>query len=199
MKAKFSVDGSTTPSQHIALSNFFAELALGAGAKLVCGDVLLDEEDENEGPGQGVIQPAATQTAEQVVAAGTEAPKRRRRTKAELEAEAAAAATTAQTEPVAETGNAQSAPTPDVAVTAPPTVAAVSPSDDYEKVVTAPAATGGKQYSEAEVQDLAGKVARAVGPEVVKGKISELGAARIGDLNEEQRNQLAVFLQSKLP
>jgi len=203
MKAKFNIDGSTTQVQHLALAQFFIALAAGAGAT-VPQPVFLDEvagEDEPEFTTSLGAEPVAP------VVAGTdvEAPKRRRRTKAELEAEAPKT----QPEEVAaaeqaEAGNVQAAVTQTAPVTdttaaqaASATPAVASPSepapDSYETAAT------GKAYSEAEIQDLAGRVARAVGPEVVKAEITALGAARIADLSPEQRNTLGAVLTTKLP
>lgn len=64
------------------------------------------------------------------------------------------------------------------------------PVDDFEKV-----AAGGKTYTEAEVQALAANVARTKGADVVKGKIAELGGARIAALSPEQLNSLGAFLE----
>lgn len=206
MKAKFKIDGSTTQVQHLALAQFFIALAAGAGATVpqVGGlDELVGEDESEFTPPLGA-DPVAP------VVAGTEveAPKRRRRTKAELEAEAPKT----QPEEVeaaeqAEAGNVQAAVTQTAPVTdttaapaASATPAAASPSepapDSYE---TAAPAGASKAYTEAEIQDLAGRVARAVGPEVVKAEITALGAARIADLSPEQRNTLGAVLTTKLP
>jgi len=206
MKAKFNIDGSTTQVQHLALAQFFIALAAGAGAAPQVGglDELVGGLDEPEFTTSLGAEPAAP------VVAGTEveAPKRRRRTKAELEAEAPKT----QPEEVeaaeqAEAGNVQAAVTQTAPVTdttaapaASSTPAAASPSepapDSYE---TAAPAGASKAYTEAEIQDLAGRVARAVGPEVVKAEITALGAARIADLSPEQRNTLGAVLTTKLP
>ena len=206
MKAKFNIDGSTTQVQHLALAQFFIALAAGAGAAPQVGglDELVGEDEPEFTPSLGA-EPATP------VVAGTEveAPKRRRRTKAELEAEAAVNAPKTQPEELAaaekaEAGNVQPASTQPVTEQLVPvassTPAVASPSepapDSYE---TAAPAGASKAYTEAEIQDLAGRVARAVGPEVVKAEITALGAARIANLSPEQRNTLGAVLTTKLP
>lgn len=75
------------------------------------------------------------------------------------------------------------------------------PADDgpYEPVVPkdtiAQDTIKGKQYAESDVQKLAGFVARTKGPEIVKAKISELGASRIAELTPEQLNDLGSYLE----
>ena len=209
MKANFKIDGSTTQVQHLALAQFFIALAAGAGAAQQVGglDELVGEDEPEFTPSLGA-EPVAPVVSDTEV----EAPKRRRRTKAELEAEAHAAMLKALRAEVAaaekaEAGNVQAAVTQTAPVTdtteaqaASSTRAAASPSetapDSYE---TAAPAGASKAYSEAEIQDLAGRVARAVGPEVVKAEITALGAARIADLSPEQRNTLGAVLTTKLP
>lgn len=192
MNISIHIDAESSAAELIALSNFSKELAVGRVAHVASGSVQLT----------APADPAELDEPETVVVAGTETPKRRRRTKDELRVDAivaANAAAAAEQGAIApgEPGNEQPASTQPAAVTdtgsagtepaATTAPATASPSDD------------GKDYTEAEVQDLAGKVARTVGPEVVKGKIAELGAARIADLTQEQRNALGKFLVSKLP
>jgi outer membrane biosynthesis protein TonB len=62
--------------------------------------------------------------------------------------------------------------------------------------VPAPVAPSGNTYTEAEVQKLATLTARTKGPDVVKSKIAELGAARIAELNEAQLAILGDYLTS---
>lgn len=197
MKLKLTVDNSTTADQLFQLGALFTGLAIGQGTRVSSGDV--------EPVFTVPADPAELTEPEVVeVPAGAEKPKRNRRTKAEIEAEklaeenaavaaAEAAAQESNEAAAAEVGNAQPAPTqpaPETQSGAPETPVAASPSEP---------AAGGKSYNEAEVQDLAGKVARAVGPEVVKGKIAELGASRIAELTQEQRDALGAFLAAQLP
>jgi len=126
---------------------------------------------------------------------------RKRRTKEEIAAAAAGLAADAAA------GGAE--PSPEVTPEPAPLVEALAPIPDATATTTTaaePAAStpatespSDREYSEVEVQDLAGKVARTVGPEVVKGKIAELGAARIAELTTQQRNALGAFLTSQLP
>ena len=201
MKAKFNIDGSTTQVQHLALAQFFIALAAGAGATVpqVGGLGELVGEDEPEFTTSLGAEPVVP------VVAGTEveAPKRRRRTKAELEAEApktqpeeVAAAEKAEASAVAK-GEAEAQVSNQAALAEIEAAEKAKPApDSYE---TAAPAGASKAYTEAEIQDLAGRVARAVGPEVVKAEITALGAARIADLSPEQRNTLGAVLTTKLP
>lgn len=75
---------------------------------------------------------------------------------------------------------------------APNDPAPIDPPEEFETV----AATGGKTYVEADVQQLAAVVARSKGPNVVKDKIAELGATRIAALTAEQLNLLGAYLDS---
>lgn len=221
MKLKLKITRHTTKSELIHLGMFFTSLGLNAGAKVVAFTPPADpaELDEPE-----VVHVAASPAEEAAIdkAVGNEPPKRRRRTKAEIEVEIvereaanksavtdhdphqtiveeAAEKPTATAEDAAgvhagtaipshegEAGNVQAAPTPTAPETtsgAAETPATASPSD-------------GKTYTAAEVQQQATVVARTHGADLVKGKIAELGGARIADLNAEQVNTLGAYLFS---
>jgi len=192
MKLKVKITHRTTPEELFQLGALFTGLAIGGnGVRVSSGSPALTVPAD----------PAELDEPEPLTQAGTEPPKRRRRSKAEIEAEklaeenAAVASGEAEAQAsneagLAAAGNEAPAPTPD------------APQQDTppsETASTAPAsASPSKDYTEAEVQDLAGKVARGVGPEVVKEKIAELGASRIAELTQEQRNALGEFLKGKL-
>lgn len=180
MNVNVHVSGETTTPQYIALSNFFRELSGIPAAASV----------------QPPVDSAELDEPEVVVVEAKPAVTRRRRTKAELEAEAAAADAEAKAQESAISGEtAASQPVvqePEVVVEQPPV-------DEFEKVAatsTAPAA-GGKTFTEAEAQQLATVIARTKGPQVVKDKIAELGAVRIGDLTADQLNELGNFLEAQ--
>lgn len=186
MKLKIKVDNATTNSELRLLGAFFTGLA---DQYEPC--VLAAPADTAELPVTAIDPLAQGDTH-------VEAPKRRRRTKAEIaamdavgevvavepepEQVAREAALNAEAEAQAAYDQARNQPDPE-------------PVTDTEPAAASPS----KTYTEAEVQDLAGKVARAAGPEVVKAKIAELGAARIADLTQEQRDSLGNFLATKLP
>lgn len=194
MKLKLSVDQSTSPSELISLSAFFASLALAREGHVVSVPA---EECSGDDP-----TPAETVVVQvPPAAAGEDAPKRRRRTKAEIEAQAAAEAEVEQAAPAApvEAGNVETpAPTPDVQpqVTPPSETASTAPASasPSEPEAFEVAAAGGKTYAAADVQQLATVVARTHGADLVKGKIAELGGTRIADLKQEQLNALGTFL-----
>lgn len=170
MNVNVHVSADTTTSQYIALSNFFRELSGTPASASVRPPVDSAELDEPE----VVVVPAETKPAVT----------RRRRTKAELEAdEAASKVAAAGAEPV---------------VTEPAvTTVEEPPADEFEKVAattTTPTA-GGKTFTEAEAQQLATVIARTKGPQLVKDKIAELGAVRIGDLTADQLNELGNYLE----
>jgi hypothetical protein len=202
MKLKFKLTRHTTASELAHLGQFITGLAFDRGAHLT------PPADCEPLTGYAPVEDAADPTpAETAHVAGNEPPKRRRRSKAEIEA-AAAAEEKAQ----ATYDQARNQPDPEPEVNQAPAPLADSPAPTpaapqqdtppSETASIAPASAspseGGKDYTEAEVQDLAGKVARGVGPEVVKQKIAELGAARIAELTQEQRNALGEFLKTKL-
>lgn len=194
MKLKLSVDQSTSPSELISLSAFFASLALAREGHVVSVPA---EECSGDDP-----TPAETVVVQvPPAAAGEDAPKRRRRTKAEIEAQAAAEAEVEQAAPAApvEAGNVETpAPTPDVQpqVTPPSETASTAPASasPSEPEAFEVAAAGGKTYAAADVQQLATVVARTHGADLVKGKIAELGGRCIADLKQEQLNALGTFL-----
>lgn len=171
MQVTIVADGSTTSSQFVALSNLFRELS-GVPAS----SVFLPPADPADLDEPEVVVVATP--AEEAKPAVT----RRRRTKAEIEADAAAAATVVTNENGAE-------PDANPVVEPPP----VEP-EEFEKVV---APTGNKTYTEAEAQQLATVIARTKGPQIVKDKIAELGAARIGDLTADQLNELGNYLEAQ--
>lgn len=184
MQVNAHVNSETTSAQFVALSNFFRELS---GVPAPSAQLPVDPAD--------LIEPELV-----VVGAPVEdkpAVTRRRRTKAEIEAEAAekaaldaAAEAEAKAQEDAISGEASAVA---AAIVEEPKV------DEFEKVAavtTAPAA-GGKTFTEAETQQLATVVARTKGPQVVKDKIAELGATRIGDLTADQLNELGNFLEAQ--
>ena len=181
MHATIIVDTSTTSHQFVALSNLFRELGGVAPATAAQPPVEV----------VAVVQDAAGATVaevEQVAPAVT----RRRRTKAEIEAEAAEkAALDAAAE--AEAKAQEDAISGEAAAVA-ATIVEEPKVDEFEKVA---AVTGGKTFTEAEAQQLATVVARTKGPQVVKDKIAELGATRIGDLTADQLNELGNFLEAQ--
>jgi hypothetical protein len=202
MKLKFKLTRQTTASELAHLGQFITGLAFDRGAHLTvpadCEPAAqIEEPGDDPTPGDTVHVPA-----------GTEAPKRRRRTKAEIEAEKLAeeraqvaydqARNHPDPEPAGEVHPEPAplpelpAPTPAAPVTEPAEAAAPAPA------AASPSEPAAKDYTEAEVQDLAGKVARSAGPEVVKEKIAALGASRIAELTQEQRNALGDFLTGKL-
>lgn len=129
---------------------------------------------------QPPVDPADLTGPEVVVVGGPVEDKpavtRRRRTKAEVEAEAAEKAAL------------------DAAAEAEIKAAEEAKVDEFETVA---AVTGGKTFTEAEAQQLATVIARTKGPQVVKDKIAELGATRIGDLTADQLNELGNFLEAQ--
>ena len=203
MKLSVKVDQSTSPAELIILAGTFESLALAREGHVV--SVPAEDAGDDPTPGETVVVQVPNDAHSS--GAGFDAPKRRRRTKAEIEAaaapvepepEAPAPTEPEQAIPPGAPGNEQPAPTP--AATATDTAPAQAPAEPAAATASpSEPAPAGKEYTEAEVQDLAGKVARSVGPEVVKGKIAELGASRIAELTQPQRNELGAFLVSKLP
>lgn len=197
MFIKISINADSTAGELIAVSHFTNELALNRGAKVAVGQLVaptdpaeLDEPEVVVGQTPVTAQPNT----------GTEPPKRRRRTKEEIAAAAAAATTT---EPEPETGNAEPAVTQTATET---TTEAVDPEpatasrSEPEPEAFEVAATG-KNYTEAEVQQIATVVARTHGADKVKSKIAELGGQRIAGLGQDKLNQLGDYLDglSKTP
>jgi hypothetical protein len=217
MKLKFKLTRHTTASELAHLGQFITGLAFDRGARLT---IPADAEPlTGYAPAEDAADPTPGETVH--VPAGNDKPKRTRRAKAEAEVEKGPfywshpesdsfgeVATRAELDGLlagdqcvcevtkadydklvadkAAAGNEAPAPTP----TAPETTSGVAE--------TPVSASPSKDYTEAEVQDLAGKVARGVGPEVVKDKIAALGASRIAELTQEQRNDLGAFLTGKL-
>jgi hypothetical protein len=219
MKIKLCICSETTATELLAVTALCNILAMGKSAHVASGTPTISADDplgQIEEPGDN---PTPGETVH--VPAGNDKPKRTRRAKAEAEVEKGPfywshpesdsfgeVATRAELDGLlagdqcvcevtkadydklvadkAAAGNEAPAPTP----TAPETTSGVAE--------TPVSASPSKDYTEAEVQDLAGKVARGVGPEVVKDKIAALGASRIAELTQEQRNDLGAFLTGKL-
>lgn len=191
MQVNVHVDAETTSVQFVALANFFTELSGVPNFK----QALPPADPANLDEPEVVVIPETTT-----------ATTKRRRTKAEIAADEAAAkvaaaeakaqedaisgegSAVAQGEAAAQASN-EAAPAEIKAAEAATVVV-----DDFEKVA---AVTGSKTYTEAEAQQLATVIARTKGPQVVKDKIAELGATRIGDLNADQLNQLGNFLEAQ--
>jgi hypothetical protein len=74
-------------------------------------------------------------------------------------------------------------------------IATSTVTEDTAAVDTAEPATTTKNYTEPDLQKLAGLVARTKGPEIVKAKITEIGGTRIADLTQDQLNQLGAYLE----
>jgi hypothetical protein len=196
MKLKLSINRHTTDSELVRLGHFINAIAAERAAQLAPFTAPTDPAELNAAEYFVVVPPA--NDTEQQLRGGTDAPKRRRRTKAEIEAANAAA----DTAPSGEVVEVRPEPAPLSELSAPTPTAPVTDTAPTEPAPAASepaAASPSKSYTEAEVQDLAGKVARATGPEVVKAKIAELGAARIAELTQEQRDSLGAFLITKLP
>ena len=198
MFINIQIDADSKACELVALSHFASELALGRGAKVATGPLTAPvDAAELDEPEVVVGQAQAPVTAQPNT--GNEPPKRRRRTKEENAA--ANAATT--TEPEPETGNAEPAVTQTATET---TTEAVDPEpatasrSEPEPEAFEVAATG-KNYTEAEVQQIATVVARTHGADKVKSKIAELGGQRIAGLGQEKLNQLGDYLDglSKTP
>lgn len=202
MQVNIHVDSSTLPNQFVALANLFRELSCVLPASAQPQQHVF----ENKLP----VDSAELDEPEVVVAHAETKPAvtRRRRTKAELEAEKAAldtaaieGSTVADAEAAAQASNeaelakieAQAANKAELAELAEIKAAEEAKVDEFEKV----AATGSKTFTEAEAQQLATVIARTKGPQVVKDKIAELGAVRIGDLTADQLNELGNFLEAQ--
>lgn len=191
MLVNVQVDSSTLSHQFVALSNLFRELS---------------------GVPEAVrVQPAVEtvtvvpDTAGSTVAEAeqTTPATKRRRTKAEIAADEAAAKVAAaeaeaklQEEAISGEGSVvaqaeAAAQASNEAAAQASNEATVTVADDFEKAVVT-----GKTYTESEAQQLATVIARSKGPQVVKDKIAELGAGRIGDLTAEQLNELGTYLES---
>jgi len=177
MNISIHIDGDSTANELIAASNFTRELALGRGAPVSSGTpfptitVPADEGDLRE--------PEVTAAA--APAAGTEPPKRRRRSKEEI---------AAATEPATETPE----PATEPATETPEPATEPATTEEPEAFETVTPATG-KNYTEAEVQQIATVVARTHGADKVKNKIAELGAQRIAGLEQGKLNELAIYLE----
>lgn len=103
------------------------------------------------------------------------------------EVAAAEAAEAALTVPV---GNDDPAPTQPVQQPDTP------PSETASTAPVSASPSSGKTFTAADVQQLATVIARTHGADLVKGKIAELGGARIADLKGEQLNALGDFLEN---
>lgn len=184
MNVNVQVDSSTLPHQFVALSNLFRELSGTSATAAQPQHSVVETNLALVGP-SNLTEPEVV-----VVTEDKPAVTRRRRTKAEIEAEAAEkAALDAAAE--AEAKAQEDAISGEVAAVA-TTVVEEPKVDEFEKV-----AAGGKTFTEAEAQQLATVVARTKGPQVVKDKIAELGATRIGDLTADQLNELGNFLEAQ--
>jgi len=188
MNISIHIDGDSTANELIAASNFTRELALGRGAPVSSGTpfptitVPADEGDLRE--------PEVTAAA--APAAGTEPPKRRRRSKEEIAAEALAAENARVAAAEAEAQASNEAGLAEAQAEAPATEPATT--EEPEAFETVTPATG-KNYTEAEVQQIATVVARTHGADKVKNKIAELGAQRIAGLEQGKLNELAIYLE----
>ena len=189
MNISIHIDADSTANELIAVSNFTRELALGRGAPVSSGTpfptitVPADEGDLREPEVTAAAAPAAP-------AAGTEPPKRRRRSKEEIAAEnARVAAAEAEAQASNEAGLAEAQA--EVPATETPGEPAAEEPDAFETVTPAT----GKNYTEAEVQQIATVVARTHGADKVKNKIAELGAQRIAGLEQGKLNELGAYLE----
>lgn len=208
MQIKAKVGGNTTSGEFKALAIFFNALAANKESELIpaaeqpkqfigeAGPKVVISDEPVQGQAQAAEQPQAQ----------TQTTTRRRRTKAEIEAdEAAKKPADPEPEPVADVkpegadaSNENQAAAAEVkAEVVDTTTGEIKDVEEFEKAAEAAALTGGKTYTEAEVQSLAAVVARSKGAQVVKDKIAELGKARIADLDESQVNQLGAFLESQ--
>jgi len=212
MNVQINVGQETTISEYRALATFFNQLGNFNQQLAPSGDQpLISNEFVKEGcaqfNGDNVLTAVApeTTTVATLPEAGSEKTKRTRRTKAEIEAEATANA--AQRPEVgadkpAEAGQlggglldaGEKIDTATGEITK--QVATDNGTAPVEEFETAGAA-GGKTYTEAEVQNLASSVARVKGPQIVKDKITELGATRIAALTADQLNSLGAYLETQ--
>jgi len=216
MQINISVDDSTSFIQFTALAALFNTLAVAdrsdAAIAFDKGVVVAMPQprvtDVTTTIGELATDPApVVETPAQVEAAAQT--KRSRRTKAEIEAdkakeaaalevevsriaEAEAAAYKSNEAELAKIEAAEVINTEIGEITQPDAALGDdTPADEFETNV------GEKAFTEAEVQQLATLVARTKGPDVVKGKIAELGAARISMLTAAQLNQLGAFLEAQ--
>ena len=185
MNISIHIDGDSTANELIAVGNFARELAISRGAHVSTGPatatIPADEGDLQE--------PGVTSVPETPAVAGTEPPKRRRRSSKE-EIAAAAAAEVPATEPATETPE----PATEPATETPEPATEPATTEEPEAFETVTPATG-KNYTEAEVQQIATVVARTHGADKVKNKIAELGAQRIAGLEQGKLNELAIYLE----
>ena len=190
MNISIHIDADSTANELIAVSNFTRELALGRGAPVSSGTpfptitVPADEGDLRE--------PEVTAAA--APAAGTEPPKRRRRSKEEIAAEALAAENARVAAAEAEAQASNEAGLAEAQAEVPATETPGEPAEEPEAFETVTPATG-KNYTEAEVQQIATVVARTHGADKVKNKIAELGAQRIAGLEQGKLNELGAYLE----
>lgn len=190
MNISIHIDADSTANELIAASNFTRELALGRGAPVSSGTpsptitVPADEGDLRE--------PEVTAAA--APAAGTEPPKRRRRSKEEIAAEALAAENARVAAAEAEAQASNEAGLAEAQAEVPATETRGEPTEEPEAFETVTPATG-KNYTEAEVQQIATVVARTHGADKVKNKIAELGAQRIAGLEQGKLNELGAYLE----
>jgi len=192
MHITIHIDSDSSASELVGLANFAKELALGRGAHVSTGPTISADEPAQEQGQQTQVQEQGQQTQ----TAGTEPVKRSRRTKAEIEAEKAAAEAAA----AAAIANAQSTVVHEnvgqaTYDAAPNDATPNEPGPDEFEVAAGGTATTTKNYTEAEIQQIATIVARAHGADAVKNKIAELGGSRIAGLGQEKLNQLGAYLE----
>ena len=195
MNVQINVGQETSAHEFRALATFFNQLA-SVGGDVSTGNVtpiVIPLASLREAISSQTVEPATVldaQPGSQPPEAGSEKTKRARRTKAEIEAEAEAARiATAEAEArknnEAELAKIEAGEKIDTATGEITTV------EEFETVA------GGKTYTEAEVQNLASSVARVKGPQIVKDKITELGATRIAALTADQLNSLGAYLETQ--
>jgi hypothetical protein len=176
MQLHISIDGTSTAGELRALADMAETLAADREAGTFIDAMKVDTPQQAADPAETVTRKA-------------------RRTRAQIAADEAATKAQGESKPAAG-GNSdpEEAPPEPAAQPIDTDTTAVEPT---VATVTHDAATGGKTYTEADVQALATVVARAKGPDVVKDKIAELGGARIADLDAEKLNSLGAFLETQ--
>lgn len=86
-------------------------------------------------------------------------------------------------------------PEPEVVAQPEPEVEVAAPAPEVEVATPAPEVEA-RVWTSAEVQSLASQVARRVGPEAVKKLISDSGATRIADFDQDSLQTFAAKLQA---